>query len=244
MRMGWASAICRPAIMLLNTGRAAMPATIPTTPADASRLAPTCRAPGKVMSMSAMPAMTTPVMAVRESTRAWVAMRRAARLSSTSAGCWAMTPLARPPMAAISSQQAPAMTARPLRWRTPPMAGSSSLAACHTSCSAISGSKTRMTGMHASTTFCTTGKGDVARRRMRATMRWAMAASVMANKATTAVAGQGESCRLSSMGAKRGQTATIAPLKACICQTSCRAGQLFSARWGARHPSGYSFAGG
>ncbi len=86
MRMGCASAICRPAIMLLNTGRAAIPATMPTTPAEASRLAPTCRAPGNVISIRARAAITTPVIAVRDSTRAWVAMRRAVRLSSTSAG--------------------------------------------------------------------------------------------------------------------------------------------------------------
>ncbi|MNV88396.1 hypothetical protein D3C71_1825990 [compost metagenome] len=73
------------------------------------------------MSMSANPAITTPVMAVRDNTRACVAMRRAVRLSSTSAGCWAMMPLARPPMAAISNQQAPAMMASPLIWRMPPM---------------------------------------------------------------------------------------------------------------------------
>lgn len=38
------------------------------------------------MSMSDTAAITTPVMAVRDSTRAWVATRRAVRLSSTFAG--------------------------------------------------------------------------------------------------------------------------------------------------------------
>jgi hypothetical protein len=41
---------------LLNTGLAARPATMPITPAEASRLAPTWRAPGKVMSIIAPPA--------------------------------------------------------------------------------------------------------------------------------------------------------------------------------------------
>lgn len=111
-------------------------------------------------------------------------MRRAVRLSSTSAGCLAITPSASPPMAAISSQQVPAMTASPLKCRTVAMWRSSSLAACHTSCSAISGSSNRTTGTQASNTSRSTGTWPVARRSTTATMRCSTAAATMATKAT------------------------------------------------------------
>ena len=89
---------------LLNTGRAARPPTMPSTPAEASRLAPSWRAPGKVMSTIAVPPISTSTMALRDSTRVCVSMRRACRLSSTFDRIAAIRPSARPPMTPITKR--------------------------------------------------------------------------------------------------------------------------------------------
>ena len=86
MRIGCENAICRPAIKLPSTGRAAIPATRPATPAEASKLAPIWRAPGRVSRIKDRPRMMTMACALRVSTRAWVIRRRARRLSATSTG--------------------------------------------------------------------------------------------------------------------------------------------------------------
>ena len=90
-------------------------------------------------------------------------------------------------MAAISSQQVPAMTARPLKWRTVPIWRRSSLAACHTSCRAISGSRMRTTGTQASNTERSTSTWPVARRSTTAAMRCTMPATMTAATATMPV---------------------------------------------------------
>lgn len=99
---------------LLKTGLAARPATMPITPAEAIRLAPTWRAPGKVISIIAQPAMSSTVFAVRESTRVWVRMLRARRLSATSYGCLARTPSAKPLTARTDSHVMAAISSNPL----------------------------------------------------------------------------------------------------------------------------------
>lgn len=82
------SAICNPAIRLPSTGRAAIPATSPATPADASRLAPIWRTFGNVISAAPVPMITISTITVRTSTLACVWTRRACRLSAVSIG-WA-----------------------------------------------------------------------------------------------------------------------------------------------------------
>jgi hypothetical protein len=64
--------------------RAATPATIPTIPAEASRLVPAARAWGKVSSMQARARTTMVTIRTRPSTWIWVRARRARRLSGTS----------------------------------------------------------------------------------------------------------------------------------------------------------------
>src|SRR4051812_3335377 len=168
MRRGCASASCRPAIRLLKTGRAAMPPTTPSTPADASRLAPSWRAPGKVMSAIAMPAISTTTMALRESTRVCVSMRRAWRLSSTEVGLRSMTPSARPDRVERTSQVTPAISASDVRWRTRPICARVSGAAPHTAASASSGrvsapARSVWSSMRSGTTSCRTTRRTNAR---------------------------------------------------------------------------------
>ncbi len=86
MRIGCEKAICKPAMKLPSTGLAAIPATRPATPAEASRLAPNWRAPGKVSSMKPRPSKTMMALALRVSTEVCVSTRRARILSSTSTG--------------------------------------------------------------------------------------------------------------------------------------------------------------
>ena len=50
MRIGWATAICTPAKKLVSSGRAARPATMPATPAEANSVTPYCRTASKVIS--------------------------------------------------------------------------------------------------------------------------------------------------------------------------------------------------
>ena len=103
-RIGCASAICRPAMRLPNTGRAAMPAITPTMPAEASSVAPTWRIAGNVINTRAPPTSMTTTCSDRPSTRACVWMRRASRLSSPFVGWRSRMPRSTPPIARTSSQ--------------------------------------------------------------------------------------------------------------------------------------------
>ena len=90
-------------------------------PAEASRLAPTCFARGKVISTKASAVSITAPLATRASTLVWVWMRRAARLSSTSAGCISATPCATPVIAPAPTAASARMVSTPSRCCTPPM---------------------------------------------------------------------------------------------------------------------------
>ena len=84
MRIGCVIASCTPANRLLSTGRAARPATMPATPAEANRLTPYCRTGSKVISAAPTVTITTSTSAARNSTRTCVTCLRASRLSSVS----------------------------------------------------------------------------------------------------------------------------------------------------------------
>ena len=190
-RIGCVKASCNPAIILLNTVLPARPATSPTTPAEASRLAPTCRAPGNVISNIAAPITTTNAIAMRESTRVWVWMRRAFMLSSTSTGCRSSTPCAKPAMTRATSHVMAAINSRPLTCRTLSIQRSSSGAACQTVCNASS-SRTAFDGTRTLTTMGWSIWAErVIRSSSRLPMRCASSTTTTATKAAVHVPNQG-----------------------------------------------------
>jgi hypothetical protein len=81
-------------------------------PAEASRVAPTWRTAGKVISASAAPSRMIPPCTTRLSTRVWVWIRRACRLSATSIGLWRRIEASTAPTMRTSSQVKQPNTAR------------------------------------------------------------------------------------------------------------------------------------
>ena len=65
MRIGCESASCTPAIKFSKSGRAAIPITMPATPALASNVVPSARIDGNVIATSANATNTTTIIAVR-----------------------------------------------------------------------------------------------------------------------------------------------------------------------------------
>ena len=76
MRTVSPKAICRPAKRLLSEDWAAMPATMPSTPAEASIEVPTARMAGKVSSIEASATTTTTAVTTRWIRVTWVRTRR------------------------------------------------------------------------------------------------------------------------------------------------------------------------
>ena len=74
-------------LSLLPYAFTAMPATSPMMPAEASRVVPSWRMAGKVISAMDTPARMIAPCTMRLSTRVCVCTRRALRLSATSTGC-------------------------------------------------------------------------------------------------------------------------------------------------------------
>ncbi len=136
MRIGWLSPICRPAMRLPSTGRAAKPAMMPTTPAEASRLAPTWRTAGKVINIRDTPISTTRPCDTRDSTSVCVWMRRATRLSEPTSGLASITPRATPCTARASSQVTTPISSSAVQRSAPGSQATPVGTRCHTGLSA------------------------------------------------------------------------------------------------------------
>ena len=197
-RMGWLKAICKPAIRLPSTGRAARPAAMPITPAEASRLMPIWRTSGMVIRARLKP--ISPMLETARRVTTWVCvwMRRAIRLSLASVW-WAITMAWPKPRAMrINSQVSEAISTMVVACRTRAMWAMSSGAPRSTNCKASSGS-TMLAGLRAA---CATAEAGldcaVPRLTMAAPLKKISQARAMATAAERKVRVQGD--RFKSIG--------------------------------------------